>query len=339
MVNEAVDNQALVSLIIPVYNAEVYLVKCLDSLLNQTYRNLEIILVDDGSTDKSLEICNSYAENDSRIVVIHQTNAGVCVARNTGLSHCHGTYLGFVDADDWVDSDFVTALVTGIGDKDMVVCGFHVVEADDAIIEKHVPTDITCSMMEYLEKTVDDELLIFNGEQHYPVLGGYLWNKLFRRAVWENMLFEEGKHFTDTTAVMAYLGKIHCVQLISSCHYYYLQRDGSITHSGLNKNSADFVEMRKKQKAFIIQQGGHQSLVSRADLLILFAIKDLIRKCLIAGINQSDIIDFYLHDFHDILRSNGSCLRYVTSIRIFAKFLLVYFWPAVYVRMWHLKNG
>lgn len=243
MVNDVVEAQALVSLIIPVYNAEAYLVKCLDSLLNQTYRNLEIILVDDGSTDKSLEICNSYAKVDSRLFIVHQANAGVYAARNHGLSLCHGTFLGFVDADDWVDPDYVSALVASIGNEDMVVCGFHVVEADGSIVEKHISAAMTCTSMEYLERTVDDELLIFNGGQNYPVLGGYLWNKLFRRDIWGDLLFEEGKHFADTTAVMAYLGKIHCVQLISSCHYYYLQRDGSITHSGLNKNSADFVEI------------------------------------------------------------------------------------------------
>jgi hypothetical protein len=194
--------------------------------------------------------------------------------------------------------------------------------------------------MEYLEKTVDDELLMCSMEsQPYPVLGGYLWNKLFRRAVWRDLFFEEGIHFADMTAVMAYLGRTHGVRLIPSCHYYYLQREGSITHCRLNKHSADFVEMRKKQKAFIIQQGADQSLISRSDMLILLAYIHLIRTCLMAGTKKSNIFDIYLQDFQYILRCNIYCLRYIGSFKILVKIFLLYFCPACYVYIWRLKNG
>ena len=96
------ENQALISVIIPVYNVEEYLHECVDSVINQTYKNLQIILVDDGSTDSSGKICDEYAENDKRITVVHQKNGGLSVARNTGLSNAHGDYVYFLDSDDYI---------------------------------------------------------------------------------------------------------------------------------------------------------------------------------------------------------------------------------------------
>ena len=95
-----------ISVIIPVYNVEKYLKRCLDSVINQTYKNLEIILVDDGSTDNSGKICDEYAKNDKRIIVIHKENGGVSVARNIGLDICTGDYVNFIDSDDWIDLKF-----------------------------------------------------------------------------------------------------------------------------------------------------------------------------------------------------------------------------------------
>ena len=103
-------NKPLISIIIPVYNAEKYLKKCLDSVINQTYKNLEIILVDDGSTDKSPEICDKYAEKDSRIIVLHKENGGVSSSRNAGLDIFKGEYLSFVDSDDYVEPDYIEYL-------------------------------------------------------------------------------------------------------------------------------------------------------------------------------------------------------------------------------------
>ena len=103
-------NKPLISVIIPVYNVAKYLPRCLDSVIGQTYNNLEIILVDDGSTDNSLEICNQYAKQDKRIVVIHQENGGLSAARNSGMDHMHGEFFTFIDSDDWVTPDYCQTL-------------------------------------------------------------------------------------------------------------------------------------------------------------------------------------------------------------------------------------
>ena len=99
-----------ISIIVPVYNLENYIEKTIEQLISQTYKNLEIILVDDGSTDKSLELCNTFAKRDNRILVVHQENCGVSVARNTGIKHATGEYIGFTDSDDYITLDYAEKL-------------------------------------------------------------------------------------------------------------------------------------------------------------------------------------------------------------------------------------
>lgn len=127
----------LVSVIVPVYKVERYLRKCLDSVCNQTYQNIEIILVDDGSPDSCGEICESYKETDSRIKVIHKENAGLGMARNSGIKIACGDYVMFVDSDDWIDEDMIEKLVTSIemSNADMAICSFKKCISDNKIIE------------------------------------------------------------------------------------------------------------------------------------------------------------------------------------------------------------
>ena len=115
----------LISIIIPIYNAENYLLRCVDSILEQSYQNLQIILVDDGSTDDSSSICDHYSEKDSRINVIHKRNEGVARARNCGTLHAKGAYIAFIDADDFVNKFYVETLLCVLKQEnsDMVVCG------------------------------------------------------------------------------------------------------------------------------------------------------------------------------------------------------------------------
>lgn len=117
----------LISVIVPVYNVEKYIHKCIDSILNQTYENLEIILVDDGSPDNSGRICDEYAEKDKRIMVIHKENQGVSSARNVGLDRMNGTYVIFIDSDDWVENNCIEILYNKAkeNDADVVLCGYN----------------------------------------------------------------------------------------------------------------------------------------------------------------------------------------------------------------------
>lgn len=129
-----------ISVIVPIYNADLYLAKCIESLINQEYTALQIILVNDGSTDKSLEIAEQYAKLDSRIEVYsHSTNEGQSLARNTGLRYATGEYISFVDADDYVDSNFYTYMLQHIGNLDCVQIGYKRVTSQGKVFQKKLP--------------------------------------------------------------------------------------------------------------------------------------------------------------------------------------------------------
>lgn len=161
----------MVSIIVPIYNAAEFLPMCLTSLTHQTYRDLEIILVDDGSTDGSLAIAQQFAQADERIRVIHQTNKGQGAARNAGLEVAQGEYVVFVDADDYIDYDFVEQHLSAIDGQDMVQSGYRRVNIDGEIIEEKLPKH----------------------RWQFTVA----WMKMYRREFIQSLRFEEGMCYED----------------------------------------------------------------------------------------------------------------------------------------------
>ena len=166
----------LISIIIPVYNAEKYLEKCLDSLINQTYTNIEIILVDDGSTDNSYEICNEYSKRDNRIIVIKQENQGVSSARNHALDISHGAYVGFVDSDDFIEAHMYEVLYNNMIEysSDLSMCNYYTIRG---------------GKNEHREFNFADGILIINDKKTFYELlpkeyfKGFLCNKLFKKDI------------------------------------------------------------------------------------------------------------------------------------------------------------
>ncbi len=172
---------SLVSIIIPVYNQEHYIADCLNSVLKQSYSNIEVLVVDDGSVDSSLDMLQRYAEKDTRLHVLTQTNGGVTKARQLGLKHATGEYIAFVDSDDWIDEDFIELLVKDIHaqDADMVATG--------CILEKAAGSEIDCNRIragvyenEFLEREIYPRMFCFEGFFHFGIQP-YLWNKLFKK--------------------------------------------------------------------------------------------------------------------------------------------------------------
>lgn len=165
-----------VSIIVPIYNAESYIKTCLNSLLAQTWRKLEIILIDDGSVDGSGRICDEYATNNTKVKVIHKQNEGVSIARNVGLDVASGDYICFCDSDDYVEPNFVEILVSNIESQDVDIscCGYYRVISDK--IFKN-------------ETTRKDDLQVLTGQDMYTAVctnrqvGGYPWNKLFKKSI------------------------------------------------------------------------------------------------------------------------------------------------------------
>ncbi len=187
------------SIIVPIYNVEEYLRKCLDSLMAQTYSNLEIILIDDGSPDNCGVICDEYKERDSRFVVIHKPNGGLSTAWNCGLDRATGDYLTFVDSDDWVDVDYFEQIVKSIGDREFdlfMTCG-HVIETSDGGHHEVHTFDQPFIVQERNEK---NELLVrtlvrthaANGELYQNF--GVVWDKIYRTA----FIRDQGFRFTSS---------------------------------------------------------------------------------------------------------------------------------------------
>lgn len=217
----------LVSVIIPVYKVEHYLRECLDSVINQTYRNLEIILVDDGSPDKCPAICDEYALKDCRINVVHKENGGLSEARNKGLDLISGDYVVFVDSDDVVDSRYVEILFESLKKScaDVSVCQ-RIRFTTDFPINQNVTFDEDFKILSGKESVEKLYLgLIGNNDSSVDV---YVWGKLYKKELFENLRFPKGKIHEDDAVVPLLLYKANKVCILPDTLYFYRMTKNSI---------------------------------------------------------------------------------------------------------------
>lgn len=223
-------NHPKVSLILPIYNMEKFLERCVDSILAQTYKNLEIILVNDGSKDRTDEICKKYASLDKRVIYVSQKNGGLCAARNTGLDHASGDYIIFIDPDDYVAANLVSDVVQTFKNSeeelDMVAYGVHIVKKDKEIgqifWEKSLTTKQILTRMLY-------------------VTGWEVWCKAYDRAIWENLRFNDSMRSVEDVYIAADIAsKVKHAKALDGL-YYYLDRQphGSLTQT---RNSYSYYE-------------------------------------------------------------------------------------------------
>jgi len=219
-----------ISVIVPVYKVEPYLRKCLDSIVNQTYCNLEIILVDDGSPDNCGAICDEYAARDQRITVIHKENGGVSSARNAGLAAASGGWIGWVDPDDWVEPDMFEYLLGGAVTygADIAVCGRCVEEATGNAVRTW---DVERGMD---RETALGELL------RNDVMQNFLWDKLWKRELLENIRFPEGRTYEDVAVMHRLFEQARCVACLPQVKYHYVQRKDSIVGNASIKNRVNY---------------------------------------------------------------------------------------------------
>lgn len=224
----------LISIIVPVYNVESYLEQCIDSILAQTYKNLEIILVDDGSTDRSGEICDRYAEQDSRIRVVHQVNSGSSRARNAGLEICHGDYLGFIDGDDYVAPDMYRILLDNLRreDADISVCEFYWTYPDHAEASGNEKAYFIFSGKEAAKS------LFVRSKTFSMGVKRVVWNKLYKRSVFfpengDRVVFPEKEESYGEDNYVTPMVLYHARRVVYSgkALYYYRQRVGSLVHN------------------------------------------------------------------------------------------------------------
>ena len=229
----------LISVIVPIYSIDKYLGICIESIIKQTYRNLEIILVDDGSPDKCPEICDLYASKDSRIRVIHKPNGGLVSARKAGLLASHGEYIGYVDGDDWIDSEFYQSLYSAITkyDADIAIAGF-----SRDLFSKSQPMLNSISPGFYSGEKLQDmyEKMICNDDFFKHGITTYVWNKLFKRDVLIQKQLEVDNRITigeDAAVVYPVLLDCKKVCITDNCDYHYRQREDSMLKTSGNFNN------------------------------------------------------------------------------------------------------
>lgn len=220
--NDKSGKKDLISIIIPVYNVGQYLDRCMHSVLNQTYQELEIILVDDGSTDSSAAKCDEYAGKDSRVKVIHKQNGGLSDARNAGLGLAAGAYIGYVDSDDWIEPDMYECMYRAcVGyDAGLAVCRYFG-EYTDRTESGGSGRVIPLSREELLK-------IYICGHEEYVIYNS-VWSKLFKRELVEGMVFPKGRNSEDIMyTTRAFCSVERAVYLDRSFYHYVLDRDGSI---------------------------------------------------------------------------------------------------------------
>lgn len=223
----------MVSIIVPIYNVEKYLEKCIESILSQTYKNFELILIDDGSLDNSPQICDRYAAKDERIIVIHQENRGVSEARNAGLDIAKGEYIGFVDPDDFVAPEMYEMMVTTMEREavELAICGYNYFDEDGNVDRSRL----------YIIR--DNEILtqkeVMNRFSDMPpsIRHGVV-NKLFKKSLVQNLYFVEGLHSSeDVLFLNEYVLRVNKAVMIHQPFYRNTVRHGSATHGGLSIES------------------------------------------------------------------------------------------------------
>ena len=224
----------MISVIVPVYNVEKYLERCIDSILRQTYSDLEILLIDDGSSDNSGKICDKYVKKDNRIKVIHKKNGGISDVRNVGIENAKGDYIGFVDSDDYIADDMFETLykLSNENNADISIVSFYEMYNGKLI---GVRDDKTLTKMNKQEAL--KELLIDTNIQ------SYMWNKLFKKELFDNLRFPLGKNFEDIATVLLIFERANKVVLLQDPKYYYLRRDDSIVGHRTNKTYLDYLEV------------------------------------------------------------------------------------------------
>lgn len=232
----------LISVIIPVYNVAAYLSACIESILSQNYSALEIFLIDDGSTDESGEICDEYAKRDSRINVIHQTNAGAAAAKNTGLKAATGTYLSFVDSDDFLESDAYSHMIRIIQEQnaDIVQCSYRDVFKNHAI--EHSLEKVTLNQIDFLALFTEDWTCAL------------LWDKLYKKSLFDGVFFETGHKIDDE--YFTYRGIMNAKKIVrdSRIVYNYRKRASSVMYSPASAQQIIFDRidyLRKRRKNVI----------------------------------------------------------------------------------------
>ena len=234
-----------ISVIVPVYNVEQYLERCVDSIINQTYKNLEIILVNDGSTDNSGQLCDELAKKDDRIRVIHKKNGGLSDARNVGIDEAEAELVGFIDSDDYIDEDMYEVLINNLkaANADLSMCGHY--DVYNNVPESQVSDKKTweLSPQEAIKMVMEAKILSVTAV-----------NKLYKKSLFSELKFEIGKIAEDAFIMIKLLDKCNKIVATNEKKYYYVHRENSITTQKFSLKFLNVIEAYEQNKEIILEK-------------------------------------------------------------------------------------
>ena len=318
----------MISVIVPVYNVETYLEECLDSIQNQTYTNLEVLLVNDGSTDGSQAICERYCQTDKRFRLMNQTNQGLSAARNTGVAASRGEFIVFVDSDDMILANYLETLM-------------HYMREDVDIVE----SQFTVSNEEFLAKSFKEPSILFEGNSQeavkiFPkhVLNVNAVTKLYRRSIVEAVPYIDGVIFEDVYCGIGMLKYIRKIIKIDYKGYYYRQRQASIMHRTFTPKNLDIFTV--SDKLLEMYSDREELLPYIASFLVHLATmhyQDYIRK----GNPYAKVYNQKLAEYVAITKKNPEVAKSSRMIRLYnlcPRYYNTILFP-FYHFMWKWKNG
>lgn len=242
-------SEPLISIVIPVYNVEDYVEKCIRSVVAQTYTHLQILVIDDGSTDSSGAICDRLATTDSRIQVIHTANAGLSAARNVGIRHALGEYIAFVDSDDWIEPNMYEFLYKAIvkDNLDIAVASHYIDRGDKVIFRQKKNVRRTT----ILDRSGAIHLLMRD-----KVLHNYAWDKLYRRTLFEGLEYPEGWLYEDIAFTYRVVNRIDRMGIYPTPLYHYTVRPGSIVSGRYEiRRNAGYFRSEYEMMSHLYEQG------------------------------------------------------------------------------------
>lgn len=235
----------LISVIIPIYNVENYLERCIKSVINQTYKNFELILVNDGSQDRSGKICEEYAKKDSRIIVIHKKNGGLSDARNKGIDICKGDFITFIDSDDYVEKQYLEILYNAIKreNANISICSYRSIYENGRVLKQRENFKKVLTAKETFE-----EILY---QKNFNVSA---WAKMYEKKIFTNIRYPKGKIFEDAFTTYKLIAKADKVSVDLQIQYNYMIRNNSILTSSFNEKKLMLIDAYKEMGIFILSK-------------------------------------------------------------------------------------
>ncbi|WP_138310652.1 MULTISPECIES: glycosyltransferase [unclassified Clostridium] len=302
-------NEELLSVIIPVYNVETYLKACINSIINQTYRNIEIILVDDGSTDMCPQICDEYKMLDSRVKVIHKKNGGQGSARNMGINIATGKYVAFCDSDDFIEPNMYESLITSLvnTNSEMAICGF-ITHSGIRVVNSKIPGK------NYVWGSTKDIIREYFNSAY---ITGSPCNKVFLRHIFKEVRFPEGVAREDVYIMHHVFDKCNRAVHVGECLYHYNIREGSNEHQLFHPKYLISLEIADERCNFI--KNSYPELLPLAQKSCYGARISAIKK-----ITRSHMIKEYSEIYNrliDYLKKNEAPTRNYQRIRFFILYL------------------